>query len=69
MKINEKAHFKELNIFLKNLSKTFKKKIVIALHPRDQLSKKKKIFKNLNFVKYQTPEYINKAFLVVFFEV
>ncbi len=68
VKINEKAHFKELNIFLKNLSKTFKKKIVIALHPRDQLSKKKKIFSNFKVVKYQTPEYINKAFLVVFFE-
>ena len=67
-KINKKKHFEELNIFLKNLNNTFKKKIVIALHPRDNLSDKKKIFSNYKVVKYQTPEYINKAFLVVFFE-
>ncbi len=67
-KINEKKHFADLKFFLKNLSQTFKKKVIVTIHPRDKLSLKKKIFSNFKVVKYQTRDYINKAFLVVFFE-
>jgi hypothetical protein len=67
-KINEKKHFTELKVFLEDLSQTFKKKVIVTIHPRDKLSLKKKIFSNFKVVKYQTRDYINKAFLVVFFE-
>ena len=67
-KINQKKHYKDLKNFLKKLSKTFKKKVVVTIHPRDKIHLKKKIFSNYKVVKYQTIEYINKAYLVVFFE-
>jgi hypothetical protein len=67
-KINQKKHYEDLKNFLKKLSKTFKKKVVVTIHPRDKIHLKKKIFSNYKVVKYQTKEYINKAFLVVFFE-
>lgn len=67
-KINEKKYFAELKVFLEGLSQTFKKKVIVTIHPRDKLSLKKKIFSNFKVVKYQTRDYINKAFLVVFFE-
>ena len=67
-KINEKKHFTELKVFLEDLSQTFKKKVIVTIHPRGKVSLKKKIFSNFKVVKYQTRDYINKAFLVVFFE-
>ena len=41
-KINEKKHFTELKVFLEDLSQTFKKKVIVTIHPRDKLSLKKK---------------------------
>ena len=61
-------HYKKFNIYLKKLSKVLKKKVIICIHPNDNLTEKKKLFKNFDVKKYKTREYIYKSFLVVFFE-
>jgi len=63
-----KLHYKKFNLYLKKLSKILKKKIVICIHPNDNLEEKKRLFKNFNVQKYKTREYIYKSYLVVFFE-
>ena len=54
--------------FLKDISKIFEKKIVVCIHPRDNLEVKKKIFKDFRVLQNVTSENITKSFLVVFFE-
>jgi hypothetical protein len=61
-------HYKKFNIYLKKLSKVLKKKVIICIHPNDNLDEKKKLFKNFKVLKYKTREYIYKSYLVVFFE-
>jgi len=61
-------HYKKFNIYLKKLSKVLKKKVIICIHPNDNLIEKKKFFKDFDVKKYKTREYIYKSFLVVFFE-
>ena len=60
-------HYKKFNIYLKKLSKVLKKKVIICIHPNDNLDEKKKFFKNFKVLKYKTREYIYKSYLVVFF--
>jgi hypothetical protein len=60
-------HYKKFNIYLKKLSKVLKKKVIICIHPNDDLDEKKKLFKNFKVLKYKTREYIYKSYLVVFF--
>ena len=54
-----------MNKLLDYLSKTYKKKVIICLHPKDNLNKKIKIYKNYKVIKYATKENICKAFLVI----
>ena len=61
-------HYKKFNIYLKKLSKVLKKKVIICIHPNDNLDEKKKFFRNFKVLKYKTREYIYKSYLVVFFE-
>ncbi len=61
-------HYRKFNIYLKKLSKVLKKKVIICIHPNDDLNEKKKLFKNFKVLKYKTREYIYKSYLVVFFE-
>lgn len=61
-------HYKSFNRKLDLMKKEYKKKIVICIHPNDNLNIKKKIFKNFKVVQYKTRFYIYKAALVVFFE-
>ena len=60
--------YKKINKLLDYLSKNFKKKVVICVHPKDSLTKKKLIFRNYEVVKYASQENIFKAFLVFFFD-
>ncbi len=60
--------YKKINKLLDYLSKNFKKKVVICIHPKDSLTKKKLIFRNYEVVKYASQENIFKAFLVFFFD-
>jgi hypothetical protein len=57
-----------LNRILRQFSNIYKKKIVVCLHPDDDLELKKKYFSDFEVVKYQTRENIYKAFMVLFFE-
>ena len=61
-------HYYYLNKLINNLSAMYKKKIVICIHPSDNLENKKKYFPNLNVVQYKSRENIYKAFLVLFFD-
>ncbi len=61
-------HYKVLIEFLKNLEKKYKKKVIISLHPEDDLNYKKNFFLNYEVIKFKTPELISKAFLVIFFD-
>ena len=61
-------HYYCLNKLINNLSAMYKKKIVICIHPLDNLENKKKYFPNLNVVQYKSRENIYKAFLVLFFD-
>jgi hypothetical protein len=61
-------HYKKFNSYLKKLSIALNKKVIICIHPNDNLNEKKKLFKNFKVLKYKTREYIYKSYLVVFFE-
>jgi len=63
-----KLYYKKLNSLLEKLEDVYKKKVIICLHPKNNFSLKRKDFKNFKCVKFQTERYINKAFLVLFFE-
>ena len=58
----------KLKIFLQNISKEFKKKVVICLHPSSDLNKEKKFFNNFKVVKFQTKKFIKQAWLVFLYE-
>ena len=61
-------YYNNLINFLNDISKIFDKKIVVCIHPRDNLEVKKKIFKDFIVLQNVTSENIIKSFLVVFFE-
>ena len=61
-------HYYKLNRILKQLSNVYKKKIIVCIHPNDDLESKKKYFSDFEVVKYQTRENIYKAFMVLFFQ-
>jgi len=63
-----KIHYDKLNKKLEYLSLLYKKKIIICLHPDDDLRLKKKYFKSFRVVQYKTREYIYNSFIVLFFE-
>ena len=63
-----KGFYFRMKKLLNNLSKVYKKKVVVCIHPKDNLNKKKKIYSNYEGVKYASKENIFKAFLVIFFD-
>lgn len=63
-----KEHYILLNKFLKKIEDYFTKEIVICIHPRDDLKKKKKIFKNFKVFQFETQKYIFRSFLILFFD-
>jgi len=66
--INIEKHYYYLNKLINNLSNMYNKKVVVCIHPSDNLELKKKYFPSLEVVQYQTRENIYKAFLVLFIE-
>ena len=62
------SYYNKLNLLLKKLENTYKKKVIICLHPKNNFSLKRKDYKNFKCIKFQTEKYINRAFLVLFFE-
>ena len=65
---NYNTHYNYLKSFLDDLSKKYNRKVVVTIHPRDNLDKKKKIFSNYEVVQFKTQEFIGKAFIVIFFD-
>jgi len=61
-------HYKNLIEKLTIISKYYKKKVVICLHPSDNLNIKKKIFSRFLVKQHKTKEYIYQSKLVLFFE-
>lgn len=66
-KIRSKYYY-HLNIILSNLEKIYKKHVIICLHPKNNASLENNDFGSFQCVKYQTEEYIKKAFIVLFHE-
>lgn len=62
--VNKKKFYNLLTLHLDRLSKIYKKKIVICLHPKTNFKDVRKYFKKYICKKYQIWEYIDKAFLV-----
>jgi hypothetical protein len=62
------THYKYLNNLIDIIGKQFNKKIVVCIHPKDDLELKKKIFSKYEVLKFQTREKIIESFLVLFFE-
>ena len=60
--------YKELNIFLKQVSKVYDKKIIVCVHPSSDLKFVKKMMREFKVVKYQTKKHIFNAFIVFFYE-
>tara|TARA_B110001452_G_scaffold153643_1_gene127850 strand:- start:108 stop:1298 length:1191 start_codon:yes stop_codon:yes gene_type:complete len=55
-----------LKTYLKNLSKVFKKKVIICLHPASNYNLYKKELGKYKLCKYKTDKYILDSFLVLF---
>ena len=70
-KIDEQSkleYFNQLSQFLLRLSNLFNKEIIICLHPKTNQDMYKKYLGKFELCKYQTNEYLKKAFIVVFHE-
>lgn len=63
-----KEHYYSLNVHLEYLEKIFKKKIVICIHPLYDLKKTKNYFPKYPVYKFKTKDFIEKSFLVTFFD-
>ncbi len=61
-------HYDELINFLKQAQTIFDKKIVVCIHPRDNIEKKKKLFKGFEVRQFKTKENILKSSIVLFFD-
>ena len=62
----EKRIYCVFNKFLSQLSKYYNKKVIVCIHPLNDLNKIKSLLENFKIVQFQTPEYIKNAKLVVF---
>jgi len=62
---NKSEFYKLLNIHLNKLSKNYKKKVVICLHPKTNYQDVKKYFNKYICKKFKTFDYMHKAFLIV----
>ena len=63
-----KIHYENLIKKLKIISKYYKKKVIICIHPSDNLKEKNNIFSDFIVKQYQTKKYIYQSKLVLFFE-
>ncbi|MDC1485696.1 hypothetical protein N8086_02090, partial [Pelagibacteraceae bacterium] len=63
-----KKFYIKVNKFLKLIENNFKKKIVVCIHPKDNLKAKEKIFNKYKVVKYATQKNIIESFIVLFFD-
>ncbi len=62
----EKKIYELTEIFLEKLSKLYKKKVIVCIHPTTNLNNIKNLLKKFKIVKFRTPENILKSYIVVF---
>ena len=65
---DRKKYYQDVNNLLYNLQNMKKKKIIICLHPHNNISIKNKDFEDFECVKYKTEEFVSKAFIVLYHE-
>lgn len=58
-------YYKKFNEKLQHLSKLLNRKVIVCIHPNDNLKLKKKIFKSFRVKQFETKKYILKAALVL----
>jgi len=63
-----KKFYNKINKFLKILENNYKKKIVVCIHPKDNLKDKEKIFNKYKVIQYATQKNIIESFMVLFFD-
>ncbi len=63
-----KEYYNKLYKILKKYEQIFKKKIIVCLHPKNNISKKRGDFKDLKCIKFETERYISEAFIIFFHE-
>ena len=69
--INEKIikkYYSTLSNFLKKLSKIYKKKVIICIHPKNNSKIFLKYLKNFSIKKYKTQEMVKNSFISLFHE-
>jgi len=62
------THYNNLKSFLKKISKLYNKKVCVCIHPKDDIKKKRKIFKDFEVVQFETKRNVYEAFIVLFFD-
>ena len=67
-KKSRKEYYDKLYKILKKYEKIFKKKIIVCLHPKNNISGKRRDFKDLKCIKFQTEKYMSQAFIIFFHE-
>ena len=63
-----RKYYDKLYKILKKYEKIFNKKIIVCLHPKNNVSKKRGDFKDLKCIKFKTEKYISEAFIIFFHE-
>ncbi len=53
---------------LNKLEEIYKKKVIVCLHPSNELAQKNNDYGKFDCIKFKTDEYVRKAFIVVFHE-
>ena len=61
-------HYSKLNNFLLKLKKLYKKKIIVSISPKYDLSEARGRFKGLKIVNKNVQKYIRESFLIVFYD-
>ncbi len=65
---SEKKYYDNLYKVLNNFKIIFDKEIIVCLHPKNNSSEKRGMFKDLKCIKYETEKYISESFVVFFHE-
>ncbi len=66
--VDRKKYFKDVNNLLSDLQTMYEKKVIVCLHPANNIALKNKDYGNFECVKYQTEKFISKAFIVLYHE-
>ena len=68
LKENRNLYYKNIKKLFLQLSKIYKKKVIICLHPKYQKNRIRKDFEGFVWKMHQTEKYIAKSFMVVVLE-